>query len=130
MHKSLLTLVIGGFFAVSLQAQKSKKVKSNEKKPKTETAVAIKSPVVQQSKPAVGISDPSLGLNSMVTLQPGKTWVWLGDFYPYVTAIDSVTVPKDYPGAGISNLRFSWNREAMADSMQLWWEGDGYGKES
>ncbi len=130
MHKSLLTLVIGGFFAVSLQAQKSKKVKSNEKKPKTETAVAIKSPVVQQSKPAVGINDPSLGLNSMVTLQPGKTWVWLGDFYPYVTAIDSVTVPKDYPGAGISNLRFSWNREAMADSMQLWWEGDGYGKES
>ncbi len=130
MHKSLLTLVIGGFFAVSLQAQKSKKVKSNEKKPKTETAVAIKSPVVQQSKPAVGINDPSLGLNSMVTLQPGKTWVWLGDFYPYVTAIDSVTVPKDYPGAGISNLRFSWNREVMADSMQLWWEGDGYGKES
>lgn len=130
MHKSLLTLVIGGFFAVSLQAQKSKKVKSNEKKPKTETAVAIKSPVVQKSKPAVGINDPSLGLNSMVTLQPGKTWVWLGDFYPYVTAIDSVTVPKDYPGAGISNLRFSWNREAMADSMQLWWEGDGYGKES
>lgn len=130
MHKSLLTLVIGGFFAVSLQAQKSKKVKSNEKKPKTETAVAIKSPVVQQSKPAVGINDPSLGLNSMVTLQPGKTWVWLGDFYPYVTAIDSVTVPKDYPGAGISNLRFSWNRESKCDSMQLWWEGDGYGKES
>ncbi len=130
MHKSLLTLVIGGFFAVSLQAQKSKKVKSNEKKPKTETAVAIKSPVVQQSKPAVGINDPSLGLNSMVTLQPGKTWVWLGDFYPYVTAIDSVTVPQDYPGAGIANLRFSWNREVMADSMQLWWEGDGYGKES
>lgn len=130
MHKSLLTLVIGGFFAVSLQAQKSKKVKSNEKKPKTETAVAIKSPVVQQSKPAVGINDPSLGLNNMVTLQPGKTWVWLGDFYPYVSAIDSVTVPKDYPGAGISNLRFSWNRESKCDSMQLWWEGDGYGKES
>jgi glycosidase len=130
MHKSLLTLVIGGFFAVSLQAQKSKKVKSNSKKPQSEVVVAAKSPVVQKSKAAVGINDPSLGLNNMVTLQPGKTWVWLGDFYPYVTAIDSVTVPQDYPGAGISNLRFSWNRESKADSMQLWWEGDGYGKES
>ena len=130
MHKSLLTLVIGGFFAVSLQAQKSKKVKSNSKKTQSEVVVAAKSPVVQKSKAAVGINDPSLGLNNMVTLQPGKTWVWLGDFYPYVTAIDSVTVPQDYPSAGISNLRFSWNREAKADSLQLWWEGDGYGKES
>ena len=130
MHKSLLTLVIGGFFAVSLQAQKSKKVKSNSKKTQSEVVVAAKSPAVQKSKAAVGINDPSLGLNNMVTLQPGKTWVWLGDFYPYVTAIDSVTVPQDYPGAGISNLRFSWNREAKADSLQLWWEGDGYGKES
>jgi glycosidase len=130
MYKSLLTLVIGGFFAVSLQAQKSKKVKSNSKKTQSEVVVAAKSPVVQKSKAAVGINDPSLGLNNMVTLQPGKTRVWLSDFYPYVTAIDSVTVPQDYPGAGISNLRFSWNREAKADSLQLWWEGDGYGKES
>jgi glycosidase len=130
MHKSLLTLVICGFFAVSLQAQKSKKDKSNSKKPQSEVVVAAKSPVVQKSKAAVGINDPSLGLNNMVTLQPGKTWVWLGDFYPYVTSIDSVTVPQDYPGAGIANLRFSWNRESKADSMQLWWEGDGYGKES
>ena len=107
MHKSLLTLVIGGFFAVSLQAQKSKKVKSNSKKPQSEVVGAAKSGVVQKSKAAVGINDPSLGLNNMVTLQPGKTWVWLGDFFPYVSAIDSVTVPKNHPGAGISNLRYA-----------------------
>ena len=104
MRKSLLTLIVTSVFAISLQAQKAK------------------SPV--------SINDPALGLNQMITLQPGKTWVWLGDFFPYVSAIDSVTVPVNYPGVAISNLRYSWNREAKADSMELWWEGDGNGKES
>lgn len=104
MRKLLLTLIGTSVFAISLQAQKS--------------------------KTPVSINDPALGLNQMITLQPGKTWVWLGDFFPYVSAIDSVTVPVNYPGVAISNLRYSWNREAKADSMQLWWEGDGYGKES
>jgi len=68
-------------------------------------------------KSPIAIIDPSLGLNNMVTLQPGKTWVWLGDFFPYVSAIDSVTVPKNHPGAGISNLRYAWNRGA-GDSLR------------
>ena len=78
MRKSLLTLIVTSVFAISLQAQKA--------------------------KTPLSINDPALGLNQMITLQPGKTWVWLGDFFPYVSAIDSVTVPVNYPGVAISKI--------------------------
>ena len=125
MQKLFVIVGISCLFALTANAQKGKKAKPMVVPP------AKKSPIA--------IIDPSLGLNNMVTLQPGKTWVWLGDFFPYVSAIDSVTVPKNHPGAGISNLRYAWNRVAgdslrgkgsVCDSMQLWWEGDDYGKET
>ena len=124
MQKLFVIVGVSCLFALTANAQKGKKAKPMVVPP------AKKSPIA--------IIDPSLGLNNMVTLQPGKTWVWLGDFFPYVSAIDSVTVPKNHPGAGISNLRYAWNRGAgdslrvgsVCDSMQLWWEGDDYGKET
>ena len=124
MQKLFVIVGVSCLFALTANAQKGKKAKPMVVPP------AKKSPIA--------IIDPSLGLNNMVTLQPGKTWVWLGDFFPYVSAIDSVTVPKNHPGAGISNLRYAWNRGAgdslrgkgsVCDSMQLWWEGDDYGNE-
>ncbi|MEK0440231.1 MAG: hypothetical protein RLZZ504_1147, partial [Bacteroidota bacterium] len=151
MQKLLVTVGISCFFALTANAQKSNKVKTPKGKSQVaqqaqsaaskgkEKSVEKRMVVPPARKAPVDIHDASLGLNNMVTLQPGKTWVWLGDYFPYVSAIDSITVPQNFPGAGISNLRFSWNRgvldsisgvRSVCDSMQLWWEGDNYGKES
>lgn len=140
MQKLFVTVTVGCLLALTANAQKGNNAKAANRKAKAGVHQEIGLPKsidagskgadFPTKKGAVSISDPSLGLNHMVTLQPGKTWVWLGDFFPYVSAIDSVTLPVNYPGAGISNLRYSWNSAVKSDSMQLWWEGNGYGKES
>lgn len=141
MQKLFVTVGISCLFALTANAQKGNKAKTPKSKSKAaqQEQVAVdkekgkptekRMVVAPARKSLIDINDPSLGLNNMVTLQPGKTWVWLGDYFPYVSAIDSVTVPKNHPGSGISNLRFSWYRGEL-DSMQLWWEGDNYGKET
>ncbi|MFM8995224.1 MAG: hypothetical protein ACKOI1_03160, partial [Bacteroidota bacterium] len=151
MQKLFVTVGISCLFALTANAKKGNKAKTPKSKSKAaqQEQVAVdkekgkpteKRMVVSPArKSPIDINDPSLGLNNMVTLQPGKTWVWLGDYFPYLSAIDSVTVPKNHPGSSISNLRFSWYRGeldsmqssgAVCDSMQLWWEGDNYGKET
>ena len=76
----------------------------------------------------VSIDNSSLGLAQMITLQPEKTWVWLNGFYPYVSEIDSITMPSGSPSAQ-NHLKYQWDRShGNCDSMQLWWEGDDYGK--
>lgn len=84
--------------------------------------------MVGRMQAQVPIDNSSLGLAQMITLQPEKTWVWLNGFYPYVSEIDSITMPSGSPSAH-HHLRYQWDRShGNCDSMQLWWEGVDYGK--
>jgi len=57
---------------------------------------------------------PVAGLSSLLTLEPGKTWVWLSDYVYDLEALDSVSLDAGW----------HMERDGACDSVQIWKEAD------
>ncbi len=65
---------------------------------------------------AVGLSGYPGQLNSLITLQPDTTWVWISDFTPSMAALDSITWSS---GLGMKVSKPFWKNEGKTSAINI-----------